>query len=232
MGKKVWQESHLLRFVLHRASRPVHIEIVFATGDHGDGEPFDGRGQTLAHAFFPQFGGSIHFDDDEKWSVSDGRGKGLDLYSVAVHEIGHALGLKHSENRLAIMAPIYQTRRQVIQLHSDDLQALEYIYGYKHQNEVFEHKDTVQNKPEDISDIAKAFCARPKVDAMTVLPNGTAYAFVGAYVYPLHGRRFNLSCPMLIQDQFPGFQPQLSRCRPHYPSQQHLPLQGRTLLGL
>ena len=53
---KVWSEFTPLTFN-HKRTGPVHIELLFATGDHGDGQPFDGPGKTLAHAFFPQFGG-------------------------------------------------------------------------------------------------------------------------------------------------------------------------------
>ena len=53
---KVWSEFTPLTFS-HKRAGAVHIELLFATGDHGDGQPFDGPGKTLAHAFFPQFGG-------------------------------------------------------------------------------------------------------------------------------------------------------------------------------
>lgn len=50
------------------------LEISFAARDHGDGagSAFDGRGGTLAHAYFPvnlPIGGDAHFDEDESWTI-------------------------------------------------------------------------------------------------------------------------------------------------------------------
>jgi matrix metalloproteinase-14 (membrane-inserted) len=50
-------------------SQEVDISIQFASYQHGDADGFDGPGGTLAHAYFPQFGGDIHVDDSENWTV-------------------------------------------------------------------------------------------------------------------------------------------------------------------
>ena len=71
---QVWAEVTPLDFQVKKEGR-VHIDIRFVTGEHGDGDPFDGPGNTLAHAYFPQYGGDAHFDNEEQWTVSSYSGK-------------------------------------------------------------------------------------------------------------------------------------------------------------
>jgi matrix metalloproteinase-14 (membrane-inserted) len=66
---KTWSEATPLTFEAKKDGR-VHIDIRFVSGEHGDGDPFDGPGNTLAHAYFPQYGGDAHFDNEEYWTIS------------------------------------------------------------------------------------------------------------------------------------------------------------------
>jgi hypothetical protein len=104
------------------------IDILFASGAHGDPYPFDGPGGVLAHTFYPaplnneSIAGDMHFDADESWSV----GTNTDLFSVALHEAGHALGLGHTSNPGAVMYPYY---RMQTGLTSDDVAGIQALYG-------------------------------------------------------------------------------------------------------
>ena len=69
MAWKVWADVIPIRFRGVRPDEYADIEIEFHSYFHYDNYPFDGRGKTLAHAFYPRWGGDVHFDNDEDWST-------------------------------------------------------------------------------------------------------------------------------------------------------------------
>jgi len=121
-----WSAATTLKF-FNRNSGDVDIQIGFFTFRHGDADPFDGRGGTLAHAFFPRYGGDIHLDDSEEWSVTSY--KGTNFLQTLTHEIGHSLGLSHSRVSASVMAPFYRGWDSGFKLHSDDIQGIQALYG-------------------------------------------------------------------------------------------------------
>lgn len=127
----LWSAETPLRFRRVADGTSGDIVIRFVTGDHGDGVPFDGPSSVLAHAFFPNnpdpIRGDSHFDDAETWTVNVPTGGGIDLVTVAAHEFGHALGLRHSADPSALMAPFYSGPRRF--LSPDDILGIQSLYG-------------------------------------------------------------------------------------------------------
>ncbi len=90
---------------------------------------------TLTNAYAGKFGfnylqeADIVFNDTGayKWDVYDGARQGkIDFRRVALHELGHALGLDHETSATAIMAPRLS---DFYQLQADDIAGAESIYG-------------------------------------------------------------------------------------------------------
>lgn len=85
----------------------------------------------VTHAFFPPpcggpSAGDLHFDEAETWSDNPAS-SGILLLQVAIHEIGHLLGLSHSQDESAIMFAFYSPERT--NLTQDDINGIQALYG-------------------------------------------------------------------------------------------------------
>ncbi|KAK9322034.1 Matrixin-domain-containing protein [Lipomyces orientalis] len=123
-----WSAVSPLSFVKVDRDKNADIRIEWAHGEHGDGNPFDGIGRVLAHAYFPpptgsrrfdRLAGDAHFDEADRWTT------GL-LESVDVHEFGHSLGLDHSDVPNSVMYPF---ANGVTALTAADIDAIHKVYG-------------------------------------------------------------------------------------------------------
>ncbi|HSG40678.1 MAG TPA: matrixin family metalloprotease, partial [Thermoanaerobaculia bacterium] len=129
----LWANVTPLTFTEVSSASSADIVIRWAVGDHGDGSPFDGVNGVLAHAFYPppnggSLAGDAHFDDSETWTLglrSDWN-QPIDLVTVAAHEIGHSLGLGHSQVPGALMYAFYGGSHRF--LDPDDVAGIQSLY--------------------------------------------------------------------------------------------------------
>ncbi|XP_078515686.1 matrix metalloproteinase-18-like [Lissotriton helveticus] len=210
----VWQNVSQIRFEEVAANKTADIDIFFVAGVHADGggNAFDGSGRVLGHAFFPPaktsikaIDGDLHLDNDENWTTKVK--KGVNLFQVAAHEVGHSLGLDHSSIPQAVMAPTYKGYNPEFKLHQDDIDAIQSAYGKpsasapapavvstasdpkKEKNDSITgtgHKVESEVTKEGVKTPVVSLCGGQAIDTFISTKEGAIYAFKGKHFWELN----------------------------------------------
>merc|ERR1719397_799247 len=163
--------------------------------------------------------GSIHFDDSENWTLCSYLG--TNLFQVAVHEIGHSLGLEHSDVPSATMFPYYDGYKPDFKLDQDDIDAIQALYGPP---KVSNFPDSDDNKrltgcghSGHVNQQAKKVCSSTKQDTPEIESmkqataaadqegtSGASHPMISSLPEPVQNS--SKICPKLMQDSPRGIE--------------------------
>ncbi|XP_056425157.1 matrix metalloproteinase-21-like isoform X3 [Hyla sarda] len=205
---RMWSEVTPLIFREVSPTSPLSADITlgFGTGRHfGCPQAFESEGNELAHSTSY---GEIHFNDDQHFTASGQHG--ISLLKVAVHEIGHVLGLPHSTRADSVMSPSYNTEESSLELGIGDRRDIQRLYGARvwiHNSE--ESKDPYGPKSTQLIQERFPGITGPIDAAYFSYTQKTIYFFTGSMVtvFDIKTHRPLGGYPQRITDMFPSVTP-------------------------
>lgn len=178
---QIWSDNSVLNFVETNYATDADIVISFESVNHPQIDPYPMDDPILAHAFRPGPGvaGDVHFRDDQEWDfdvtlADQPSGDRISFFAVALHELGHTLGLGHSSHPNAVMYEYYTSSTGV--LSPDDIAGIQHIYGVPPDRQT--ESPTIIDDSEEIPDR----CNSTSYDAIAMIHNAL-YIFKGRYMW-------------------------------------------------
>ena len=122
-----WAQWAHIQFVQVASTAAADFDLAFGSNDGKDGTlaetTYDYNGAALTHA-------DVVFDSSENWAQSGSQilsADGVKFFLVALHEVGHALGLDHYNDAPAVMNAFIDN--DLNDLTSSDIDGIQAIYG-------------------------------------------------------------------------------------------------------
>ena len=117
-----WESVAAIDFQMVSSGTPADVTVASAglNGAAGTAQYTFGSNPGLSEIF----SGTVTFNSNYSWSPYGGSG-GVDFFAVALHEIGHIIGLGHVNDPSEIMNPIISTDT----LGSGDIAGAQFLYG-------------------------------------------------------------------------------------------------------
>lgn len=120
-----WGELVGVKFIRTEEREAADVQVMFTDQSRQNAFLFDGPGGVLAKGEKDR----LEFDASERWLTQGQDAKDLQFFllPVAIHEVGHVLGLEHSNRMADVMAPYYFAEKT--ELTENDKNRMKALYG-------------------------------------------------------------------------------------------------------
>lgn len=212
----VWERQSVLRFTRRFSALDANILISYRSSPNHEflgrtancSSAFDGL--VLAHAYFPAMGDNqqeIHLNEDFDSELRELDASGYSkLFKILVHEIGHVLGVQHTEDENSVMFGIFNDKTPFNSLSNHEINAVGKLYGYPtvaptHSPARLTTTTTTTTKKPIVTLPPPDLCQLNDINKFVII-NGRMYILHKQYMWPVNMKERYYEAPILIRSWF------------------------------